>query len=97
MTRQHFEGILPKGPLRIAGSALLAGYHRFVETYLYLSKPSDAYMTANYAITGSDNGLSPVWHQVIILTNDGLLSIIGPSDSSICEIGTKIQFSYQKK
>ena len=33
------------------------------------------YALLNYAIIGSDNGLSPVRRQTIILTNDGLLSI----------------------
>ena len=34
-----------------------------------------AYMLPKYAIIGSDNGLAPVRHQAIILTNAGLLSI----------------------
>ena len=33
------------------------------------------YVSVNWATDGSDNGLAPVWHQVIIWTNDGLLPI----------------------
>ena len=35
------------------------------------------YATANYAIIGSDNSLSPDRHQAIIRTNDGIV-LIGP-------------------
>ena len=32
-------------------------------------------VSLNWVIIGSDNGLSPIWHQVIIWTNAGILSI----------------------
>ena len=34
----------------------------------------DAYASVNYAIIGSDNGLSPVQHQAILWTNAGVQS-----------------------
>ena len=44
----------------------------------------------------SDNGLSPVWHQAIIWSNGGLLSI-GSLATNFSEILTKIQnFSFTK-
>ena len=36
---------------------------------------SIVYVSVNLVIIGSDNGLLPVWHQAIICTNAGLLSI----------------------
>ena len=33
------------------------------------------YVSVNRVDIGSDNGLSPIWHQAIIWTNAGLLSI----------------------
>ena len=42
-------------------------YVLFAEWHIYVS--------VNYAIIGSDNGLSPVRRQPIIWTNDGSLSI----------------------
>ena len=45
-------------------------------------------MCANQIIIGLDNGLSPVCHQAIILTNDGLL-LIGPWGVNFSEILTK--------
>ena len=46
---------------------------------------------------GSDNGLSPVWHQAIICTNVGILSI-GPLETNFSEmLRSKIQiFSFKK-
>ena len=45
---------------------------------------------------GSDNGLSPLWHQAIIQTNAGLLSI-GLLGTNFSEILIKIQtFSFTK-
>ena len=35
-------------------------------------RPSDAYMSVNYAIIGSENGLSPARRQAISWTNAGL-------------------------
>ena len=46
----------------MAGRALLAGYHR--------------HAIVNYTITGSENGLSPVWCQSIIWINTGVWSIV---------------------
>ena len=37
--------------------------------------PSDLYNGISYIGTGSDNGLSPDWHQAIIRTHDGILLI----------------------
>ena len=33
------------------------------------------HVSVNYATIGTDNGLSPIWHQAIILSNADLLSI----------------------
>ena len=38
-------------------------------------RPNDMYVSLNYTTTGSDNGVSPVSHQVIIWTNTDLLFI----------------------
>ena len=55
------------------------------------------YVSVNRVIIGSDNGLSPIWGQDIILTNAGLLSI-GPLGTNFSEILIKIQnFSFTKK
>ena len=54
------------------------------------------YASVNYAIIGSDNGLSPVWWQPIIWTHDGLLSI-WPKGTYFIEILLEIQkFSFKK-
>ena len=61
------------------------------------SPHSAAYMRqANRASIGSDNGLSPIRHQAINLTNAGLLSI-GHLGTNFSEILIKIQnFSFTK-
>ena len=47
-------------------------------------------------INGSDNGLSPVRHQAIILTNAGILSI-GPLGANFHELLFEIEiFSFKK-
>ena len=57
---------------------------------------SDAYVSVNYAIIGSDNGLSPKRRQPIIWTNDGLLPI-RPPGTYFNDILFKIQtFSFKK-
>ena len=54
------------------------------------------YASVNYAIIGSDNGLSPVRWQPIIWTHDGLLSI-WPKGTYFIEILLEIQkFSFKK-
>ena len=54
------------------------------------------YVSVNYAITGSDNGLSPGRHQGIIWTNAGIL-LIGPLGTNISEISIEIlTFSFKK-
>ena len=62
----HIEGILPKGPylpcLRMAGRALLAGYHRYVGVW-------------NRVIIGSCNKLSPVWRQNFTPINPVISSV----------------------
>ena len=53
------------------------------------------YVSVNYTIIGSDNGLSPVRRQTIIWTNDGLLSI-RPLGTCFIEISLEIQkFSFK--
>ena len=50
----------------------------------------------NWVIIGSDNGLSPVWHQAIISTKAGIL-LIGPLGTNFSEILIGIQtFSFKK-
>ena len=50
----------------------------------------------NYAIIGSGNGLSPVWHQAIIWTNVDLLPI-RPLATNFSEISIEIQwFAFEK-
>ena len=56
------------------------------------SRPSDAYI--RLWIIGSDNGLSPVLHQAIIWTSDGLL-VIGSLGTNLCGILIKINFYTQ--
>ena len=54
------------------------------------------YVSVNRVSIGSDNGFSPTWHQAIIWTNAGLLSI-GPLGTNFSEILIGIQnFSYKK-
>ena len=43
----------------------------------------------NLTIIGSDNGMSPGWHQAIIWTNDGIL-LIRPLGTHCCEIWIEI-------
>ena len=43
------------------------------------------YVSVNYAIIGSDNGLSPGRHQAIIWTNTGIL-LIRPLGTNFSEI-----------
>ena len=53
-------------------------------------------MSVNWVSTGSDNGLSPIRRQAIILTNAGLLSI-GPLGTNFSKILIKMQnFSFTK-
>ena len=47
---------------------------------------------SNLTIIASDNGLSPGWHQAIIWTNAGILSI-GPLETNFSEISIEIQTS----
>ena len=54
------------------------------------------YVSMKEAITGSDNGLSPVRHQVIIWTNAGLLSI-GTLEKNFSEFLIAIQTLSFKK
>ena len=54
------------------------------------------YVSVNYTIIGSDNGLFPVRHQAITWTNAWLLSI-GPWGTNFSDIRIKIQnFSFMK-
>ena len=54
------------------------------------------YASVNWVSTGSDNALSPIWCQAIILTNAGSLSI-GLLGTKFSEILIKIQaFSFTK-
>ena len=54
------------------------------------------YTSATYATIGSDNGLSPVWHQAIIWTNAWIL-LIGLLLTGFNEIFIKIHaFSFAK-
>ena len=54
------------------------------------------YASINYAIIGSDNGLSPVWRHAVIWTNDGLL-LIGHLGTNFSEMLIKLQqFSFMK-
>ena len=51
---------------------------------------------SNLTITGSDNGLSPGWHQAIIWANAGIL-LIGPLGINFSEILIEINtFSFKK-
>ena len=54
------------------------------------------YESLNWAVIGSDNGLSPIRHQAIIWTNAGIL-LIGPLGTNFSEILIGIQtFSFKK-
>ena len=54
------------------------------------------YASVNYTIIGSDNGLSPGWHQAIIWTNAGIL-FIEPLGTNFSEILIEIHtFSFKK-
>ena len=59
-------------------------------------RPSDAYMSVNYAIIGSDNGLSPGQRQAIIWTNPGIL-LMGLFWTNFVEILIKIDTFSSKK
>ena len=61
------------------------------------SRLSDAYICViKLSITGSDNGMSPDWHQAIIWTIDGIL-LIGPVGTNFNEIIIRIHaFSFRK-
>ena len=50
----------------------------------------------NLTIIGSDNGLSPRWHQAIIWTNAGKL-LIEPLGTILSEISIAIQTFSSKK
>ena len=52
--------------------------------------------SANWESIGSDNGLSPIWHQAITWTSDGIL-LIGPSGTNFSGILIEIHtFSFKK-
>ena len=54
------------------------------------------YVSVNWVSIGSSNGLSPVWRQASIWTNDGLL-LIGPLGANLGEIQIKmLKFSFMK-
>ena len=54
------------------------------------------YVSVNWVSIVSDNGLSPIRHQAITLTNDGLL-LIKPLGTNFNEILSKIQnLSYKE-
>ena len=53
------------------------------------------FSSVNYAIFGSDNGLSPLWCQAIDLIRAGLL-LIGPLGTNFSEILIKIQQFFHK-
>ena len=56
----------------------------------------DEIISFKNTIIGSDNGLSPIWHQAIILITARLL-LIGPLETNFKEKWTKIQqFSFTK-
>ena len=73
--------------------------YRSGSTLVHLNslRPSDAYICgSNLTIIGSDNGLLPDRHQVIIWTNVGIL-LIGPLGTKCSEILIKIHaFSFKK-
>ena len=80
---------LAKGPLPSKSSSgtdmiymYLLVYLSFPLTHLHLAP----HVCVNkIIIIGSDNGLSPDWHQVIIWTNAGIL-LIGPIGTNFSEI-----------
>ena len=47
------------------------------KTHINTMQPGDTYVSVNWIIIGSDNGLAPVYHQAITPTYGKLLSI-GP-------------------
>ena len=68
--------------------------YEFSMTRVNSSPPSAA--SVNQVSIGSDNGLSPIWHQAIIWTNAGLLWI-GPIGTNFSKIWNKIHnFSFTK-
>ena len=69
-----------------------------IQAYPWLnsSLPSAAYKSVNWVNIGSDNGLTPVWHQAITWTNDDLLSF-GPLRTNFSEIRIKIQIFHSWK
>ena len=67
-----------------------------VDFVIYSSSLSATYMSVNWVSIGSDNGLSPIWRQAIILINARLLSI-RPLGTNFSQIFIKIQkFSFMK-
>ena len=58
----------------------------------YLTHLPQVHASMTWFNTGSDNGLSPVWHQAIISTNLDLL-LIGPLGANFSEILIKIRIS----
>ena len=60
---------------------------QYVLTHVCTSYYYDTFISAsvNRINIGSDNALSPIWHHVIIKTNDGVLSI-GPLGIHFSEI-----------
>ena len=63
---------------------------------IIISPPCRIYSSVNRVSIGSDNGLSPFWHQGIIWTNAEVV-LIGPWGTTFNEIVIKIQqFSIKK-
>ena len=56
---------------------MLFAYNKFTEIYLLIETECHTYTSWNYVIIGLDHGLSPVRHQAIIETKDGVL-LVGP-------------------
>ena len=79
-----------------------AGYRQVLgasSTYLVLLTEGKWHLyiaSVNWAIIGSDNGLSPFWRQAIIWTNDGLL-FIWSLRTNFSEIWIKIHWISFKK
>ena len=74
--------------------ALMRKVYNFAN--ITLSVECHLYASANLAIVGSDNGLSPVWHQAIIQLNASLL-LIGPLKRNFNDIQIKLQQLPYKK
>ena len=60
------------------------------------SPPLNATYMRQWDSIGSDNGLSPIRRQAIILTNDVFLSI-GPLGTNLSEIWVKTQTFHSRK